>query len=664
MFFLIMSYKGGGRSYDDDDVKGFSKVPLWNGRPEDFQHYVQEIRWYLAATKPSDRPFAAARLVRRMLDSEYTSLRTLMYKLNPDDFNDETGIQRLIQFLENSPMNRQPIPDAGAKLSQYYRKLSRKPQETIPQFLVREEYSYDTMWRSLQRLLREKQLDFSKYEVTEKELRVFCGMRPEESFFYEDELQEEDEELNPPQPPEDESSATTQNPFGSRPASQAGSRAPSHAGSQHDSQKTPPQPAKKLPRKRDLLEMLMSKGLIPLAALDIIRGWMILEATSSTDYEKSLIKASTQNKLGYQEVRSALLSMHEDRGREAQPQRHGRHHKGFHAHWIGSEDDDGWNDPQDYDQCQEHFLGESWHDQESQWEDTMFGQDDQWPDESAEIEEPQGDHDDPEHAAMMSQLQEEEKNLQLLLAENQRNLIQARQAVADAKRDRGWQGQTGKSKPTSTYVSQKGKGKSKFKGNSSSPGFYNSPSQGSSVMWNSKSFPKGGKKGYHFSKGKGKPQKAWFHEMYESGMLALESDLGDIYATTAQSKTSLKTPSASSPLEPGATRCVVDTGATVSAGGQKAVQDLVTELAKVRPDMQVKIVQEAELFSLSLPLKQIDGQEEAVPDLQSGDDWEDQLRRGFKRELDDAVPEVALAMCVRPGMSSRRFIVGLHGQRL
>jgi hypothetical protein len=28
-------------------------------------------------------------------------------------------------------------------------------------------------------------------------------------------------------------------------------------------------------------------------------------------------------------------------------------------------------------------------------------------------------------------------------------------------------------------------------------------------------------------------------------------------------------------------------------------------------------------------------QEEAVPDLQSGDDWEDQLRRGFKRELDD-----------------------------
>lgn len=62
------------------------------------------------------------------------------------------------------------------------------------------------------------------------------------------------------------------------------------------------------PKKRDLLEML-GKGLIPLAALDIIRGWMVLEATSSTEYDTSLIKASTQNKLGYQEIRSALLSM-------------------------------------------------------------------------------------------------------------------------------------------------------------------------------------------------------------------------------------------------------------------------------------------------------------------------------------------------------------------
>ena len=59
-------------------------------------------------------------------------------------------------------MNRQPIPDAGAKLSQYYRTLSEKNNETIPEFLVRE----DT-------------LDFSKYEVTEAELKTFCGDGPQ-----------------------------------------------------------------------------------------------------------------------------------------------------------------------------------------------------------------------------------------------------------------------------------------------------------------------------------------------------------------------------------------------------------------------------------------------------------------------------------------------------
>lgn len=300
-----MSRKGGSSSgkKEDDDSKSYNRVPLWNGKPEDFQHYIQEIRLFLIATNPAVRPYAAARLVRRMLESEYTALRTLMYKLDPEDFQDESGIQKLVTFLENSPMNKQPIPDAGAKLSQYYRKLNRRANETIPQFLVRQKYSYDTMWRSLQRLLREKQVDFSKYEVTEQELRVFCGMRPNESFFYDDELQAEEEELAAPPPDEEEGESTrTKNPFASPPMSRSGSQ----KGSQDS------QPLKGAPRKRDLIEMLMRKGLIPLAALDIIRGWMILEATASSDVEKSLIKASTQNKLGYQEVRSALLSVHED----------------------------------------------------------------------------------------------------------------------------------------------------------------------------------------------------------------------------------------------------------------------------------------------------------------------------------------------------------------
>ena len=90
-------------------------MPIWDGKPETFHHYIQEVKWYFAATKTTDRPYAAARLIRRMLDSDYPALKTLMYKLEPSEFTDENGIQKLIAFLESSPMNRQPIPDAGAK---------------------------------------------------------------------------------------------------------------------------------------------------------------------------------------------------------------------------------------------------------------------------------------------------------------------------------------------------------------------------------------------------------------------------------------------------------------------------------------------------------------------------------------------------------------------
>ena len=510
-----------------------------------------------------------------------------MYKLDPEDFQDETGIQRLITFLENSPMNKQPIPDAGAKLSAYYRKLNRRTNETIPQFLVREEYSYDMMWRSLQRFLREKQVDFSKYEVTEKELRVFCGMKPNESFFYDE---EEEEAFAPPQTPDDDeeepASTETRNPFASPPLSRANSQKSSSAAA----------PVQK--RKRDLIEMLMRKGLIPLAALDIIRGWMILEATASTDYDKSLIKASTQNKLGYQEVRSALLSMHEDRGREPLlTSRHGRPSRSFAAHWIGDENLQG--EEHDNDEYQEQY--QAWSDQpwpEQGWEENMFGdQSEQWQAEDT-VDAEAGETEDPEHSALMSQLQEEERGLQAMLADTQRSLVQARKAVSEARRDRGWQGHPGgKPKPTSTFVS-KGKGGSKSKGNFQGPGFYNSP-QSSQMMWNSPGFPKGGNKGFQFSKGKGKgkPNKAWFHEMqYESGMLALESEMEDMFTVSPKSHPSGASPPATRITEPGGTKGVIDTGATVSAGGKRAVQELVTELAKTRPDLKVTIAEDRPWF--------------------------------------------------------------------
>ena len=53
----------------------------------------------------------------------------------------------------------------------------------------------------------------------------------------------------------------------------------------------------------------MEKGLIPLAALDIIRGWTLLESCLGDARDKKLVKAATQNKLGYRDIRAALIAV-------------------------------------------------------------------------------------------------------------------------------------------------------------------------------------------------------------------------------------------------------------------------------------------------------------------------------------------------------------------
>ena len=118
---------------------------------------MTEIRWALNSTKKDERALLASRIVRRALQSEHPTLVALLYKLDPEEFNSEDGVEKLVKFLEASPMNRQPLLDAGNKIGGYYRRLRKKPQEVIPAFLVREDRVHDEMLRALQRLLRERE---------------------------------------------------------------------------------------------------------------------------------------------------------------------------------------------------------------------------------------------------------------------------------------------------------------------------------------------------------------------------------------------------------------------------------------------------------------------------------------------------------------------------
>ena len=91
-------------------------------------------------------------------------------------------------------------------------------------------------------------------------------------------------------------------------------------------------------RGKDLLQRLMEKGLIPLAALDVIRGWMLLEMCVTNEEDKRLVKAATRNRLSYSEIRQALMSMFEEHGTRS-PKFFGRH--GIFS--MEAEEQDPWS---------------------------------------------------------------------------------------------------------------------------------------------------------------------------------------------------------------------------------------------------------------------------------------------------------------------------------
>ena len=108
-------------THDGKDEKG--SIPIWDGKAESFAHFIVECKWSLQLSKASERPLLAARIVRKALQSPHHSLVQLMYRLRPEDFRTESDVGKLIKYLEESPLNKQPLPDASAKIGNYYRIL-------------------------------------------------------------------------------------------------------------------------------------------------------------------------------------------------------------------------------------------------------------------------------------------------------------------------------------------------------------------------------------------------------------------------------------------------------------------------------------------------------------------------------------------------------------
>ena len=206
-------------------------------------------------------------------------------------------------------------------------------------------------------------------------------------------------------------------------------------------------------------------------------------------------------------------------------------------------------------------------------------EEEEWP--PAEEDEPNEVPNDEVLASLQGEqreYEEQKKELEGMLAENDRNLEQARRAVAQAARDRGWQGgvQQRQPKQTSTYMS---KGKPKGQG-------LGKGKKGAKFAWVAAkgkkgykgNFPKqGSKPGAKNGKGPGN----WGSAFHLSTVQGLK-----IFSTSERdAKTEGKEMMASEGL--------VDTGATATAGGQTAVERLCAAVVATRPDARI-LVQEHE----------------------------------------------------------------------
>ena len=557
--------RGGGQD------KQWQWVPLWDGRPESFQHFIHEVKWTLSSSRADERALLAAKIIRKALQSGHATLVQLMYKLDPSEFRTEADVHKLISFLEKSPLNRQALPDAGAKIGSYYRRLQKRGNESVQAFLIREDRTHDEMLKALQRLLREKELSFDGYDMTLDELKSFCGFQPGESVYY---PSAEDEEV------EDERSSRGHTPKGSgKDGTAKGSAKDSKTPSEVSGKGGVPSDSR---RGKDLIDRLMSKGLLPLAALDVIRGWLLLEMALSNEDDRRIVRAATQGKLGYFDIRAALLSMFEER----QQKGYGHHSKGgkanFAAEWQEEDPSWCWEDAEfeasEYDGYTMAHDPYSYgaHDYDYGWGGDF------WPASSW----PEADVQGAEHSSQQSaepmiaeapdevyqcateEMQEAERShaeLQALMAESERSLDQARKAVAAAAKDRGWNQapQQRQSKPTSTFMKSGGKkgvpkGKAAFAQGFGKYGNYGKKGKGKSKFSHSG-------KSYGMGHGKGNSFNAMMSGPYH------------IFSMTEDEASGTQ----SEGLHP--QESVVDTGATATAGGRWAVQQLCQVILKNRP---------------------------------------------------------------------------------
>ena len=130
---------------------GADEIPTWNGDPSSFEAFATSCRWYERSLKDSERKLAASRIWQKLSGAAKSVVR----HLDPDDFDKDDGLRKLLAVLRDSPLQQLPVPDSFSRLERWTA-LRRANNESIPQLLVREEELFTELQQALQRARRER----------------------------------------------------------------------------------------------------------------------------------------------------------------------------------------------------------------------------------------------------------------------------------------------------------------------------------------------------------------------------------------------------------------------------------------------------------------------------------------------------------------------------
>ena len=148
------------------------RPPEWDGQSTSWHFFVTETKWYINGLKPGERAHAVSRIGLTLLRSQNASVRKIIMKLDADDFQTEADLYKMLDAISKSPLGQLPLPDAGQKIGNYYRKLFRRRGEAATDFLIREDNIHDEMWRALQRLLKDMDVKWEDYGYDKQELET------------------------------------------------------------------------------------------------------------------------------------------------------------------------------------------------------------------------------------------------------------------------------------------------------------------------------------------------------------------------------------------------------------------------------------------------------------------------------------------------------------